>query len=327
MLRFFRSSKTIVLIVILLLGGLTWIYTLLEGKLVNENRYGTFLFQSIDGWMDNQPELSVWCGWILSMLGALMLIFVNNRLHLIDRISYMPALCYILLVGGVPSIHQLNPVIIATIFLILAFIQLIMSYRSENLSYGYFLAPLFISVATFFYQYAYVFMVIVWFSILFLRPGYWREWVFSLIGFIFPFFLLFCWYYLLEDNYTAIFIFLEDIFSIHRNIPELLPSTMIFFGVCTVVGIITFGHLMRYIGSRKIIIRNGYYTLIAISIVILIMVAIIPDTLPLAWYLLAFPLSFFLSHYLVNVRSLRWGNILLWLLFAGVLTAQLIYLN
>ncbi len=327
MLRFFRSSYTIVLVVIILVGGMTWFHALLAPEELTENRYGTFLFAPMTGWFNGIPLLSICIGLVLTLLGAMMMIVVNNRLHLIDKISYLPALCYVLLVGGVPFIHQFNPASIASILLILGFIQLIESFESERLSYGYFTASLFISIATFFYQYMYLYMLVVWFAILFLRPGYWREWVFSLLGFAFPVFLAFSWYFLVEDDFTRMGVFFHDIFAIQRTIPALSVSTVAFIGISTLVGIFTFGYLLRYLGSKKIVVRNGYYILILIAIITVAMAVIVPDTLPLSWYLMVFPLSFILSSYLATVRSYRWGTIVLAVLFLGVVISQLIFLS
>ncbi len=256
-----------------------------------------------------------------------MLITVNNKLHLIDKMSYLPGLCYLMLIGGVPTIHLYNPAVIATGLLIVGFMQLIESFDNERLSYRYFTAPIFIAAACFFYRYMYIYMLAVWFACLFYRPGYWREWVFSVLGFALPVFFAFCWFFLVKDDPTFLTVFFKEIFSAEHLSPNLSVSTVIFFGLAVILIIVTFGHLMRYIGSKKIVIRNGYYCIILIAIITLALSVIVPDTLPATWYLTAFPFSFVLSHYLATVRSVRWGTIVLTLLFIGVITAQMIYLG
>ncbi len=325
MLRFFRSSSSVVIIIVLLLGGLTWLHVLMRPEIQLENTYGAFLFHAATDWLKNMPVLAVWFGLLLTLLTAILLIVVNSKLHLIDKISYLPALCYVLLIGGVPMIHRFNPAVIAVILLIIGFIQLIGSFESERLSYRYFTAPIFIAVATFFYQYMYIYMLMIWFAILFLRPGYWREWVFSILGFLLPFFLAFSWFFLVEDDYTRMGTFFGEIFSIQRVIPYLSASTIAFFTISLIVIAITFGHLMRYIRSKKIVVRNGYYILILIAFITLVLSAMIPDMLPFVWFLMVFPLSFILSNYLATVKSIRWGTILLAFLFIGVIIAQIIY--
>jgi hypothetical protein len=267
------------------------------------------------------PRFSVWCGLLLTLAIAVLQIYVN-RLNQIDKVSYLPALCYVLFIGGVPAIHLFNPAIIAAILLIIAFTQLMVSFQREQLSYAYFTAPLCIALAVFFYQYAYIFMVVVWLCILFFRPVHWREWIFSLLGFIFPFVWWFSWLFLSDSDYTQVFAMFKDMFSFPHIALDLDRSTLLFFLFNIAIMIISIGHLLRFIGTKKIIVRNSYYTLLIITALILILTLIVPDTLPFVWYLMAFPLSFFLSCFLTNVRSFRFGNIVLWSLFLMVGIAQ-----
>lgn len=327
MLRFFRTSNAIILIVILFLTGIaTWGQALLQpGIPADGSKYGAFLFRFFSDILDGFPVLSRWCGLSLTLLTAIVAVFVNNKLHLNERVSYLPALCYILLTGGVPAIHKFNPAVIATLFLSFSFIRIINSFNNDRPSYSYFTAPALISFAAFFYQYAYVYMLAVWFSILFMRPGYWREWVFSVLGFALPLFIAFSWFFLVDDDYTRMAFFFGEIFSFERIIPALSISIWVFLIIISLIIIPILRHLFHYLGARKIAIRNGYYILTVTILITLILTVAIPDIFPDIWYLLAFPLSFILSNYLSTVKSLRWGTVILACLFAGVFIAQLIY--
>jgi len=320
-LRFFRSYNSVVLVVILLIGILTWLHIFVETELVSSGKYGTFIF---NGWLANAP---VWFGFILSLLTAILLVFANARLHLIEKISYLPALCYVLLIGGIPEIHLFNPVLIATILLVTGFIILAGAFESERLSYHFFAAPVFISTAAFFYSYMYVYMLVVWFAIALWRPGYWREWVFSVLGFALPMFFAFSWFFLVEDDVSRMGIFFNEMFTIQRIVPSLSISTIIFFVVGIVVGAVAFGHLLRYIGSKKVITRTRYYILILIGIITIGMAIVTPEMIPMAWYLLAFPMSLMVASYLATIKSARWGTIVLAILFAGVMVAHALFLS
>lgn len=315
----------IVLIVIILIGVLTWIRALSGYGMPHHGKYGAFLFHEIDGWFSGMPRLSAWSGLFFMLLVAMLLVFASNRLRLIEKISYLPALCYILFVGGFLEVHQLNPVVIATTLLIAGFMLLVDSFKNERLSYHYFTVSALISTAMFFYQYMYVYMIVVWLTLLFWRPAYWREWVFSILGFALPVFFAFSWFFLVQDDYARMSVFFSEIFSIQRAIPSLSISTIVFSAVCVVTVILTFGHLMRHIRSEKVIVRNGYYIMILIAIVTFILAIVVPDTLPFAWYLLAFPMSFVLANYLAMVKPAHWGTIVLMLLLAGVAVVQVIF--
>ena len=327
MLRFFRSPKHITIVTILMIGVATWLYAIgnCEMETAVSGKYGTQIFNALSDWLINMRLVQVLTGLVLCLVAAVLLILVNTRLNLIHKFSYMPTLCYVLLVGGAPEIQAFNPVIFATILLIAGFIFLVTASESEELSYNFFYVSALISFATFFYQYMYVYMLVVWFVIAFWRPGYWREWVFSILGFALPMFFAFCWFFLINDDFLRIGNFISEIFYIQRVMPTLSLSTIGFFAFCIVIVFATFGYTLRYAGSKKTVIRTGYQILFLITVITVVMIFIIPDMFPYAWYLLAFPLSFTVSCYLATVRSARWATATLAALLAGVVVAQIMF--
>ena len=327
MLRFFRSPKHITIVVILLIGILTWLQALDYPEKAVSGKYGTFIFNALSGWLTNMPEVQVALGLVLFLLAAVLLIFVNARLHFIDKFSYVPVLCYVLLIGGAPETHLLSPELFATVILIAGFILLVGSFESEELSYSFFYVPAMISFATFFYQYMYVYMLVVWFIIAFWRPGYWREWVFSILGFALPMFFAFSWFFLVDDDVTRIIDFFGEIFHIQRETLALSQSSVVFFTFSIALTGATFWYALLYVGSKKTIVRTGYRILILIAVLTTGMVFLVPDTFPQAWYILAFPLSLTISCYLATARSMRWATIVLGALLAGVVVGQVLAVN
>jgi hypothetical protein len=315
-----------VIVTTLLIGVASWLHVLCKSEIFFSDNYGAFMFRALRGWFVDAQKLYVWFGLILFLFTAMLMTFVNTRLHLINKTSYLPALCYVLLTGGAGEIHMFNPAVIATLLLVSAFVILSVSLDNERLSYSFFTVPAMISVAAFFYQYMYVYMMVVWLVIALLRPGYWREWVFSILGFALPLFIAFSWFFLVDDDYTRMGAFFEEIFTLQRVTPSLSISTIIFISSCTIMVITIFIHTAQDIKSKKVIFRNRYYVLFLIAVVTVCMIFIVPDILPQAWYFLAFPMSFFLSNYLANTRSIRWGTIVLTLLFTGVLVVQAVLL-
>ena len=325
MLRFFRSYNSLALFTILLVGVASWLHVLCKSEISLSEKHGAFLFRALSGWFVDKQEPYLWFGLILFLFTALLIVFVNARLHLIDKISYLPALCYILFTGGVGEIHQFNPAVIATVLLVTAFILLSKSFESERLSYHFFTVSALISFAAFFYQYMYAYMLVVWLVIALFRPGYWREWVFSVLGFLLPVFFAFSWFFLVNDDYTRMGAFFDEMFALQRIAPSLSTTAIIFFTSCIMLVIIVFRYSLRYIGSKRVLLRNRYYVLIMITVVTAGMVLIIPDTLPHAWYLLAFPMSIFMSVYFATTKSMRFGTIVLSLLLVGVTVVQAIF--
>jgi len=312
---------------VLLIGALAWLHVLTEPDFFDFEGSGSFLFNNFNGWLNNAsiPGLHIWVGFVFFLAVAVMMISVNTIMRLTEKISYLPALCYVLLIGGAPEIHLFSPAIIATVLLVISFIILAGSFESERLSYNYFSAPIFISLATFFHQYMYVYMLVVWIAIAAWRPGYWREWVFSILGFALPYFFAFSWFFLVEDDLTGMGVFFNEIFTISMVIHSLSVSFIVFLAFCIVLIVFTLLYTLRYVSAKKTTVRTNYYLLILIAAVTIGMAAIIPETVPQAWYLLAFPMTFSFSCYLATVKSMRWGNVVLAFLFVGVVIAQFVF--
>jgi len=327
MLRFFRSYNFTVIVTILLIGILTWLHVLGEAETILSGKYGAFMFRALNGWLAPAHGVYVCFGLFLFLLTAILMVFAKNRLRLTEKISCLPALCYVVLIGGVPEIHLFNPVLIATILLVAGFIILAEAFESERLSYNFFTVSAFISFATFFYPYMYVYMIVVWLAIALWRPGYWREWVYTILGFSLPLFIAFSWFFLVKDDVSPMGVFFDEIFTIQRIALSLSTSTIVFFVFGIVAGVVAFGNLLKYIRSQKVVIRTRYYILILIGAVTVGMTFIVPGMIPLAWYLLAFPMSLTLSAFLSNMRSERWGTVALAILFVGVIVTQAMFLS
>lgn len=321
MLSFFRSTGIIVIFAIIMIGVLTWLHVFRIPEAFDLT--GNILFNTLNLWLATCIPVTwfnTWLGIVLFLVVAFMLVYANARLRLIEKHSYLPALCYVLLIGGVPEIHMFSPAIIATVLLISAFVVLVESFESERLSYGFFTAPAIISFATFFYQYMFVYMLVVWIILAAWRPGYWREWVFSVLGFALPYFFAFSWFFLIDDNLNKMSILINKMLALQFGFPLLSVSFAVFF----VLIIITLGYTLRHIASKKIAVRTSYYVLVFIAVITVGMAFIVPDNT--FWYLLAFPASFMMSCYFASVKSMRWGNVLLAIFFAGVIGAQAIFL-
>jgi uncharacterized membrane protein len=239
----------------------------------------------------------------------------------------MPALCYVLLIGGIPEIHSFNPCTIVTILLITGFSILIGSFDSERLSCNFFTVSMLISLATLFYQYMYVYMLVVWCVLIFWRPGYWRELVFSILGFALPLFFAFGWFFLVDDDVTLMNGLFNEIFDIQYELPSLSAAVIVFSAITATLLVVTFGYTLRYITSRKTTIRTGYYVMMLIAAITIGLAFAIPDIFPQAWYILAFPVSFTISCYLANAKSQRFGTVVLAALFLCVLITQVIFLS
>ncbi len=84
-------------------------------------------------------------------LMAFLLVNFNTTVFFIHERTFLPALIYILFGGFFPDHQLLNPVLPASIFLMLAVMRIMESYHITGTAYSYFDAGILISTGSLFY--------------------------------------------------------------------------------------------------------------------------------------------------------------------------------
>jgi hypothetical protein len=179
------------------------------------------------------------------------------------------------------------------------------------------MASFLIAIASLIYARSLILILVVWIGLAILRPVRWREWVFTILGFLTPYVLLFSWYYLsgqdLAENWEKIrFNFVHDREPYYINIYYL-----IFYGYLL---LILLGASRKMIGSYqilKIYIRKFYQLNFWLFAFVLAFFLIIYSRAIEMIYFLAIPVSYVLSYYFLNIRSKLAGEIVFGLLVAG----------
>jgi hypothetical protein len=172
--RFFRSTGIVVIGAIFTICVLSWLHVFSGAEITTFGETDLFFFSPLNDFLANVPVALL--GFAILLLIAGILVFVNTRVRLIEKFSYLPALCYVLLIGGAPEIHMFSRFGISAIFLVIAYSILVGSFESERLSYKYFTAPIYIAIATFFYPYMYMYMAVVWISLAIGANGFFPYW-------------------------------------------------------------------------------------------------------------------------------------------------------
>jgi len=261
--------------------------------------------------------VSTW-GTLITMIiwvsHGLLLVRLNTKFIFINERTYLPAIIFILSGCFITDLQSLNPVIISSIFLLIAIERLIDSYRNTNISFSSFDAGLLIGTGTLFYLNLGFFLLLVWIGLLILRPVNWREWVVPILGFCTPVFFTAAIYYLLYDD---LFLFIEIIQD--NLIPfkyDITQFHFYFLGyLALIVAFASFqiirDRITKKVRSRKIFLI--FWWLFFIS-------AIVFFIFPWASFeMIVFgfiPLSFLLTNYFLNIR-IKWFGELSFFLFAG----------
>jgi len=310
LLRLLRSTGAQTIMLIPILGILLWMRAFMHPS------DGVFLFDThpmpsyklISELIPVGSFIGTFVALLLVVAQALLLVRLNTRFILINNRTYMPAIVFILLTASIPDLQRLNPVIFSGFFLLLGIELMFNGYQKGKVAYEFFTASFFISLGGTFYLYLLFFIFIVWVSLIILRPFNWREWTFSILGFLLPWLFVFSYYYLLHNEPNRILLDMTKAFNTDYDFPEYSLLTYIFGGFGGLLILIASQFIIKGFTSKKIIPRKAFLIFLWLFINCLGVYLLVDQASVELIFLAAIPLSFLLSHYFTFVKSNFWGE-------------------
>jgi hypothetical protein len=263
---------------------------------------------------------------MVSILSFLLVNF-NTSIFFISERTFLPALFYVLLGGFFPDQQLMNPVLPASIFLMLAIIRIMDGYHISGTAYNYFDSGILLSMGTLFYANLIWFGLLIIIGIALLRTGNLKEIVISLIGLITPYLILFGIYYVLGKDVGALMKLLRDNLSskaIYYPFPRVTILALIFLGGLIIASIV---QMAKHMNTKKIKARKTFSLMIWTFIISFMVYFLIPSVSVEMIWLTGIPVSYFLTHYFVFVKKKLLPEILFTLLFLFVLLIQIWHLG
>jgi hypothetical protein len=228
-----------------------------------------------------------------------------------------------LLCTSIPDLQRFNPVLLSGFFLLLAIEKVFESYRNTNLSYEYFVAAFYISLGSLFYPYLIFFMFFIWAALAVLKTFNWREWIFTIIGFLFPFFFTFSFYYLLHNDPTRLYRDFKAAFSINFHFSDYHTPGIAFFGFMVLIVMVASQFMIRTYQSMKILPRKAFTVIFWLFVNTLVVYLAVSQASVEIVFLLAIPLAYLFSNYFTYMKSTRWGNLILLILLVLIIWIQI----
>lgn len=324
LLRFFRSTGSQMIVFIPLLALFLWLPALFYPShyILSFGSLNMPFYQLVVKVLKESSFVGTFITLTCIVIQGFLLVRLNTRFIFINNRSYLPAFFFVILTSSVKIIQTLNPAVFAGFFLLLALEKLFDSFRHEKLSYEVFTASFFISAATFFYPFAIFLILFVWIGLVVLRPFNWREWAFTIIGLIIPFFLLDSYYYLLVSNIHIVYNSFFDSFTVVNEKIQ-YKNPIIFLSIyLAFLMVLSSQYLLNTFQGKKILQRKAFTLFFWLFASTLAMYLIIPQTSAELVYFLAIPISYLLANYFVFIKSNFWGNILLITLFVLIIWNQ-----
>jgi len=307
LLKLFKSNHPYVLFLIPVLGLVLWIPVLFGVPLTFDSvNLGTptFLFNWVNKLLSFHPMASYYFALVLLIIESYVLIRLNFKYIFIETKTYLPAVFFVVLSSVLVVYQQLHPLLIANLFILLAINKAFVFEKDRNQFKRYFESGIFLGLGTLFYPNAYLFILIIWMTLLVLRNFNWREWFSTILGLVTPAVFYFVILYL-SGNWNSLFLkFTSNLFAQAGNISFSVFS-LVAFSLLTLISLIAALAGLRIVGLKKISQRK-YYTLFFWMLIFTILLFILPLSVGYELVVVvAIPLSIILSILFVEIRS-KW---------------------
>jgi hypothetical protein len=308
-----------------------WISAFLNPPMYSVSHYETDpmpLYGLLKLVIGNNPFLGVVFTFSMVSLMAFLLVNFNTTVFFINERTFLPALIYILFSALFPQYQLLNPVLPASLFLILAIIRIMDGYRKPGTAYGFFDAGILISTGSLFYANLIWFGLLVIIGIAILRTGNLREIVISILGLLTPYLIAFGLYYVIGKDLEALLSLVEsNLFNRSADyhlFTRLTIIALVFTGMLILVSI---AYLFMHMNTKKIKSRKTFSLLIWAFLISIGVYFVLPSVSVEIVWLISIPVSYFLAHYFVFIKKKIVSEIFFAILFVLVLLIQIWYLK
>lgn len=323
-LRTLKSNGPLNYILFLIIGILFWFVSLRFPFSYNyfEGENKSILFTLFDKITDGYPFIQVLLSLVLMLLTAFLIQQINSRYSLVKARTKLPIAVYIIIVGGITSMHTLHPVYFAAIFTLIGIHSLFSIFNNPNPQLDLFNAGLFLAIGTLFYFNLIVVLPAFLISISSLRrERNLSEYIILVIGFIIP--LLFALTFVFfTDQLNDAFLSLKNNILTPVNHFKANYPLQGFIGILVILTIIASVKMMQQYDSRKVSIRKYYLVLLIIFLFTTFSFVFLPATSQEMLVIGVIPLTFLITNLFTSIESGFWRELLFALLLGSAIFMQ-----
>lgn len=261
-----------------------------------------------------EPTLNTALAYLLAMVLCFLLVQINARFAFVKEPTFLPTYLFLLIVFALPELQVVSPVMFAAVFIVLAIRSIFSAFEKQHAYSNAFDAGFLLGLAGLFYMPVSALVVLVPFAILILRNNAeWREWMLPFVGLFFPWMFSFLAYFIWSDV-SAWFELLTSPFTQNRDIGILfeLPFQLYLLFLLFLIVLASIFILKQY-GEKGISTRR-YFKILALFFGASLLLLIFPFVSYELLVILAIPLTFLFTNYLLFSRRRLWAEVFMWLL-------------
>jgi len=247
------------------------------------------------------------------LIQAFLLVRLNGRYILIQDRNFMPAFFFIVLTSFYEPLLNFSSLLFGSFFFIFLLDLLFSVYKKEANSYRFFEAGLLLGIGSLFYSRLIYFLPFIWVASLILRPFYWREWLFPVLGLILPYLFYIAGYFLADKDPLYIIDLLLNNLQHYQYSFTFNWQSMIPFGYSALLIFIASIYMLRVFQFRKVYIRQYYLVFFWLFVFAAIYFFVLKKSGLGLIYIMGIPVAYILSNYFMNSKK-SFGNRLLFFL-------------
>ncbi|HKK62243.1 MAG TPA: hypothetical protein VJ951_06775 [Bacteroidales bacterium] len=325
LLRLLKNNRFGGFLFIIFLMAALWLKSFIAPMPEDDPVQGMPLYDLLFGGLESRRILSS----IVSILfyGLLIiLVYHLNVIHfLLEGRTIMPSAFFLMVAATFPPALQINPILVSSLFFMLAIITLIRGeeHRAEPLSL--FNAALFLAVGSLFYFKILYFIPFLWITASVIRPIQWRGIVNPLLVVIMTGLFHFTYYWVFKNDGSMLLDILRENNIIGGNFENFSVSIWILLGFIFFLVIISSVYIIRRFQVRKIIVRKLYQIFFFLFIYTLLFYVAFSNYSAEIMPIFALPLAFLFSVIFIRKKN-RWPyEALLWIWLGLIAYVTIIY--
>jgi hypothetical protein len=329
LLKILRGTGPDVFLLLIVTAGLFWV-----GPFLHPQLPGLFVYETqpmpLYGLLKMAIGINPWTREIFTLVLFCFMLFLlvnfNTSIFFINERTFLPAYFYILFIAIFPQIQVLNPILPASVFLMLAMKRIMGSYRKPGTAYNFFDAGLLISIGTLFYADMIWFWVLLIAGIVLLRSGNFKEIIISLLGLAAPFIITAGLYYVLGKDLISLGTDLRDNLFEKAAGFHLTRFSIILLVYTGLVILLSTGFLMMRMNTQKIKSRKTFNLLLWSLIITIALFIFVPSVSVEIVWIAVIPACYILAHYFIFEKKKVFAEIIFTLFFLLVLLGQALYI-
>lgn len=261
---------------------------------------------------------------LLTLATAFMIVQMNHRFLFLEQKTFLPGYLYVIIVGGLASLHYLSALYIVNIFGVLALTGIFKSEKSESLYANIFNMGLIFGLASLVYFNIIFLFPLVWIVFHFIHRGLeWRHLILPILGLILPWFYAFTYYSF--ANHTSLFF---DIIKVNFLIPEYHSLddkyTLMYVGFLAMLMFLTGISLIKSLEKKGSTHRYFFQTFLAIIIMSILIILLVPSASKEVVLLVANPIACILANYCIVIERKLWSSVLIYSLIFMIVYLQFV---